>query len=58
LAGADLIENQLEREFGRILPNLKALSEKDAERKKKLAKSNKGLGLRQAFEFGERSNAE
>jgi nucleoporin NUP82 len=37
-----------------MLPNLKSMAAKEAERKKYLNES--GLGLSQAFQFGERSN--
>jgi nucleoporin NUP82 len=46
---------QLEKEYNRILPDLKVMLEKEAEHKKRLSESNKGLGLNQAFKFGERS---
>jgi nucleoporin NUP82 len=39
-----------------MLPNLKGMAEKEVERKKYLNES--GLGLSQAFQFGERSNQE
>ncbi|KAG2152099.1 hypothetical protein BD769DRAFT_1403131 [Suillus cothurnatus] len=46
----------LKREYDRILPSLNDVAAKEAERKKHLSES--GLGLSQAFQFGERSNQE
>ncbi|KAG1820314.1 uncharacterized protein BJ212DRAFT_1339285 [Suillus subaureus] len=46
----------LKREYDRILPSLNDMAAKEAERKKHL--SENGLGLSQAFQFGERSNQE
>ncbi|OJA16379.1 hypothetical protein AZE42_09872 [Rhizopogon vesiculosus] len=46
----------LKREYDRMLPDLKGIAAKEAERKKYLNES--GLGLSQAFQFGERSNQE
>jgi nucleoporin NUP82 len=40
------------------MPSLKALLEREKQRKDKLAESTQGLGFSQAFEFGERSNLE
>jgi hypothetical protein len=40
------------------MPNLKALLEKEKQRKNKLTESTQSLGFSQAFEFGERSNLE
>ncbi|KAF8897384.1 hypothetical protein BD779DRAFT_1432160 [Infundibulicybe gibba] len=48
----------LEREYARLLPNMKALLEKEKKRKAKAAQNNQALGFSQAFEFGERSNLE
>ncbi|GLB33650.1 putative nuclear pore component [Lyophyllum shimeji] len=48
----------LEREYARLMPALKELTEKEKRRKEKLAESTQGLGFSQAFEFGERSNLE
>ncbi|KAG5643781.1 hypothetical protein DXG03_009660 [Asterophora parasitica] len=48
----------LEREYARLKPALKELSEKEKRRKEKLTESTQGLGFSQAFEFGERSNHE
>lgn len=41
-----------------MLPNLKALMQKEQQRKEKLADSTNALGVQQAFELGERSNLE
>lgn len=46
----------LKREYDRMLPGLNDMAAKEAERKKYLGES--GLGLSQAFQFGERSNQE
>ncbi|KAF8631152.1 hypothetical protein AX15_002498 [Amanita polypyramis BW_CC] len=48
----------LEREFTRLMPNLKALTEKERCRKERLSESSGALGVSQAFELGERSNRE
>lgn len=48
----------LEREYERLLPSLKALVEKEKQKKIKLADSTNTLGFSQAFELGERSNFE
>jgi nucleoporin NUP82 len=40
------------------MPSLKALLEREKQRKDKLAESTQGLGFSQAFEYGERSNLE
>ncbi|TFK55814.1 hypothetical protein OE88DRAFT_1804607 [Heliocybe sulcata] len=50
--------NLLRREYDRLLPSLKELQAKEAERKRRQAQNNQGLGLTQAFELGERSNEE
>jgi nucleoporin NUP82 len=49
---------QLQREYARLLPGLKDLLEKDRARKKKIADTNQGLGVSQAFHLGEISNYE
>jgi nucleoporin NUP82 len=52
---------QLEKEYERIMPSLKELSRQEAEKARKLAESQGGavsLGVRQAFELGEKSNSE
>ncbi|KAJ3575167.1 hypothetical protein NP233_g1277 [Leucocoprinus birnbaumii] len=49
---------QLDKEFARILPSLKALAEKEQQRKDKVAATNGSLGFSQAFGFGQRSNIE
>ncbi|TFK43370.1 hypothetical protein BDQ12DRAFT_622288 [Crucibulum laeve] len=48
----------LEHEYERLLPGLKALLQKEKQRKDKVADSNRTLGFSQAFELGERSNLE
>ncbi|CAL1701451.1 unnamed protein product [Somion occarium] len=48
----------LRRDLNRLLPNLRELHEKEERLKKKLAEFHQSLGVSQAFEFGERSNAE
>ncbi|KAJ3778424.1 hypothetical protein FB446DRAFT_714174 [Lentinula raphanica] len=48
----------LEREYARLMPNLKALMEKERRRRLKATQENSGLGVTQAFEFGQRSNHE
>ncbi|KAE9410294.1 hypothetical protein BT96DRAFT_961764 [Gymnopus androsaceus JB14] len=48
----------LEREYARLMPNLKTLVEKESRWRNKAAEENKGLGISQAFAFGERSNHE
>ena len=52
-----LICPQLEREFTRLMPSLKALTEKERRHKERLSEGNQ-LGASQAFELGERSNFE
>ncbi|KIL68151.1 hypothetical protein M378DRAFT_71925 [Amanita muscaria Koide BX008] len=49
---------QLEREFSRLIPNLKAIAEKEKRHKEKLAENTRVLGASQAFELGERSSYE
>lgn len=48
----------MEREYARLMPNLKTLMEKESRWRNKAAEENKGLGISQAFAFGERSNYE
>ncbi|PSR71800.1 hypothetical protein PHLCEN_2v12301 [Hermanssonia centrifuga] len=48
----------LRREFDRLLPSLKELQAKEERIKKRTAEGTTGLGFSQAFEYGERSNAE
>ncbi|KAG6833726.1 hypothetical protein H0H87_001158 [Tephrocybe sp. NHM501043] len=48
----------LEQEYARLTPSLKELFEKEKRRNERVAKSKQGLGVSQAFEFGERSNSE
>ncbi|THH33582.1 hypothetical protein EUX98_g536 [Antrodiella citrinella] len=50
--------NTLRRELDRMLPNLKELHEKEEQVRKKVADHQQSLGVAQAFELGERSNAE
>ncbi|PFH52525.1 hypothetical protein AMATHDRAFT_139457 [Amanita thiersii Skay4041] len=49
---------QLEKDFGRIMPNLKALAEKEKRHKERMVENTRTLGVSQAFELGERSNHE
>lgn len=49
---------KLEREYERLMPNLKASIQKEAQRRDKLSESTRSLGVSQAFELGERSNFE
>lgn len=49
---------QLKREHDRLLPHLKALSEKEQAQAKIMQDKNQGLGLSQAFEFGQQFNKE
>lgn len=49
---------QLKREHDRLLPHLKALSEKEQAQAKIMQEKNQGLGLSQAFEFGQQFNKE
>ncbi|KAH9973089.1 hypothetical protein BGW80DRAFT_1437399 [Lactifluus volemus] len=48
----------LKREYERLLPHLKALSEKERARAKSMQERNQGLGLSQAFQFGQQFNKE
>lgn len=48
---------QLEREYARIMPALKALVEKEKVRQQKDDR-NRNLGFSQAFEYGKRSSEE
>ena len=48
---------QLEREFTRLMPSLKALTEKERRHKERVSEKTQ-LGASQAFELGERSNYE
>lgn len=49
---------QLEREFTRLMPSLKALAEKERRRTERLSESTQPLGVSQAFDLGQRSNYE
>lgn len=58
---AESLENRtslLRRELDRMLPNLRELHEKEERVRKKVANYQQSLGVSQAFELGERSNAE
>ncbi|KAL4075973.1 hypothetical protein J3A83DRAFT_2092947 [Scleroderma citrinum] len=48
----------LKREYDRNISNLKDMVEKELQRKKRLSDSAQHLGVSQAFELGEHSNAE
>ena len=52
------VSQQLKREYDRLLPHLKALSEKERAQAKSMQEKNQGLGLSQAFEFGQQFNKE
>lgn len=52
------LSSQLKREHDRLLPHLKALSEKEQAQAKIMQEKNQGLGLSQAFEFGQQFNKE
>jgi nucleoporin NUP82 len=49
---------QLKREYDRLLPHLKVLSEKELAHAKSMQEKNLGLGVSQAFEFGQQFNKE
>ena len=49
---------QLEREFTRLMPSLKALAEKERRRTERLSESTQSIGVSQAFDLGQRSNYE
>ena len=46
---------QLRREYDRIMPSLKELDKKEQEQRSKRSAVNQGLGVSQAFEYGQRS---
>lgn len=46
---------QLRREYDRIMPSLKELDKREQERRSKRNVVNQGLGVSQAFEYGQRS---
>ncbi|KAI0306969.1 hypothetical protein B0F90DRAFT_1807692 [Multifurca ochricompacta] len=48
----------LKREHDRLLPHLKALGEKERAQAKIMQEKNQGLGVSQAFEFGQQFNKE
>ncbi|KAA1466240.1 hypothetical protein DENSPDRAFT_811047 [Dentipellis sp. KUC8613] len=48
----------LEREYRRLMPHLKALAEKEAQQARTDHERSTGLGLSQAFEFGQQFNKE
>jgi nucleoporin NUP82 len=58
LDDAVFFTSQLKREHDRLLPHLKALSEKEQAQAKIMQEKNQGLGLSQAFEFGQQFNKE
>ena len=49
---------QLRREYDRLLPHLKVLSERELALAKSMQEKNLGLGVSQAFEFGQQFNKE
>jgi nucleoporin NUP82 len=49
---------QLKREYDRLLPHLKVLSEREQAQAKSMQEKNLGLGVSQAFEFGQQFNKE
>ena len=49
---------KLKREHDRLQPHLKALSEKEQAQAKIMQEKNQGLGISQAFEFGQQFNKE
>jgi hypothetical protein len=49
---------QLKREYDRLLPHLKVLSERELSQAKSMQEKNLGLGVSQAFEFGQQFNKE
>ena len=49
-----MMTSQLKREYDRLLPHLKVLSERELEHAKSMQEKNLGLGVSQAFEFGQR----
>lgn len=49
---------KLKREYDRLLPHLKALSERELAHAKSTQEKNLGLGVSQAFEFGQQFNQE
>ena len=49
---------QLKREYDRLLPHLKVLSERELAHAKSMQEKNLGLGVSQAFEFGQQFNKE
>ncbi len=53
-----MIITQLKREYDRLLPHLKVLSERELAHAKSMQENNMGLGVSQAFEFGQQFNKE
>jgi nucleoporin NUP82 len=49
---------QLKREYDRLIPHLKVLSERELANAKSMQEKNLGLGVSQAFEFGQQFNKE
>jgi hypothetical protein len=54
----DDVTLKLKREYERLLPHLKALSERERAQTKNMQEKNLGLGLSQAFQFGQQFNKE
>ena len=53
-----IVTLQLKREYDRLLPHLKVLSERELAHAKSMQEKNLGLGVSQAFEFGQQFNKE
>lgn len=53
-----LTMSQLKREYDRLLPHLKVLCEREHAQAKSMQEKNLGLGVSQAFEFGQQFNKE
>lgn len=49
---------KLKREYDRLLPHLKMLSERELTQVKSMQERNLGLGVSQAFEFGQQFSKE
>jgi hypothetical protein len=49
---------KLKREYDRLLPHLKVLSERELAQAKSMQENNLGLGVSQAFEFGQQFSKE
>jgi hypothetical protein len=48
----------MKREYDRLLPHLRLLSERERAQAKSMQERNLGLGVSQAFEFGQQFNKE